>query len=134
MVDFKSANTSTNVNEDNVGPTNASSMPATTTSLSASMASSTAMLSSALKAVMIPPLTTTNTPVTPRPTMVSQYRSYMPSFTIPPFVGSDFQYGMPTSMMVGFYANPSTVFDNVAAMLSPINTYLASGSAISELS
>lgn len=64
--------------------------------------------------------------------MDSEYRPYMHSFPISPFVGRDFPYGMPTSMTTGFCTNPSMFSDNTTTMLSPINMHLASGSAISD--
>lgn len=132
MTGSRGANTSTNANEDNVGLTNVGLMHATTTNPNAFMACSTAMLSSVQETVVVPPSTTSNLPMTPRPTVASEYMPYMPSFPIPPFVGHDFPYGMPASTMAGFYTNPLTFSDNAATMLSPINTHLALVSAISD--
>ncbi|KAI5396735.1 hypothetical protein KIW84_062821 [Lathyrus oleraceus] len=132
MAGSRRTSTSDNVNEDNIGLTNAGLMPATTTNPNASKVSSMAMSSSAQETVVVPPSTTFNLPVTSRPIMSSEYRTYVPIFSIPPFVGRDFPYRMPTSTMADVYTNPSMFSDNAATMVSPINTHLASGLKVAE--
>lgn len=54
MIGSRRVNRITNANEDNVGPTNASSMPTTKTNPRAFMASSKHMSSSAQETIVIP--------------------------------------------------------------------------------
>lgn len=81
--------------------------------------------------VSFPPVA--NIPTTPKTTLAivgDPTPPYLPSFMLP-LITRDYPYGMPTSMMTGLQSHASTYADNDVTTGSPLNPYLASGSAIS---
>lgn len=56
--------------------------------------------------------------------------SFLPNFTLH-FVGREYPYGMPTIMMSTLQTNATMYVDNAITIASSLNSYLASGFAIS---
>ena len=101
------------------------------TSTVGSVGSSLVIMSS-----MTPNIVTTTHPVAARPSMITNFRQYVPSFSrethegviptfgqyVPSFARNKHEYGMPTGMMEGLHNSNPTFGENFASTFSPYHT------------